>query len=137
MIFLGPGTYIIWCSKGCSFCINFGFKQFFWFSSGKLSHKMDQNCKLLVYSIWAKIQNFEEFFKHCVSLTGRLPLFKISANSNNICGSKGSNLPPPHSLFLPKKGPFHRCQINMKNRKLLMSQPQMLFLRNSSQSISE
>ena len=86
------------------FLDKYWFQAIFWFSSVKLDAKMDQNCKLWVHSIWAKIQNFEGFFKHCVSLTGRLPLFKISAKLNNICGSKGSNTPPPQ--LSEKRGHF-------------------------------
>ena len=52
---------------------------------------MDQNCKLWVHSIYAKIQNFEGFFKHCICLIGRLPLVETSARLNNILGSKGPN----------------------------------------------
>ena len=118
----------------CSFCINFGFEQFSWFSIGKLGTKIDQNCKLWVHFIWAKIQNFEGFFKRCVSLTGRLPLFKISAKSNNICGIKGSTPYPYPPFLLSKKGAIS-WTLNQyeKLRKILTSQPQMLLWRNLSQ----
>ena len=103
------------------------------FLSGKLGPKMDQNCKLWVHFISAKTQNFEGFFRHCVSLTGRLTLFKISAKSNNICGTKGSKAPPPLLLLppLPKKGAIS-WMLNQyeKLRTFLTSQPQMLFWRN-------
>ena len=56
--------------KVFSFCRNFGFWQYFWFYDGKLGLKMDQNCTFWVCSIWAKIQKFEGFFKHCVCLIG-------------------------------------------------------------------
>ena len=96
---------------------------------------MDQNCKLWVHSIWSKIQNFEGFLKHCVSLTGRLPLFKISAKSNNIYGSKGSKPSPPRSPHsFSKKGTIS-WMLNQyeKLRKFLTSQPKMLFWRILSQ----
>ena len=53
---------------------------------------MNQNRKLSVRSIWAKLQNFEEFFKQCVYLIG-LPLVKISARSNIIWGNKSQKNP--------------------------------------------
>ena len=45
------------------FLDKYWFQAIFWFSSVKLDAKMDQNCKLWVHSIWAKIQNLEGFFR--------------------------------------------------------------------------
>ena len=53
---------------------------------------MDQNCKLQLHSISAKIQDFEGFFKHCFSYL-RLPLVKVSARSNSAWGSKSQKIP--------------------------------------------
>ena len=74
--------------KDAVFSRNFGFKQYFEFSGSKLGPDMNENYKRWVLSIWAKIQNFERFFKHCFCLIGRIPMVKISARLNNILGSK-------------------------------------------------
>ena len=94
----------------------------FWFSGSKLGPKMNQNCKLWVHSIWAKIHNFEGFFKHCVCLIGRIPLAKISARSNNIWGSKAQNP--------PKKDHFIDAESIRKSLKICNFTTQMLYWWN-------
>ena len=66
---------------------------------------MDQNRKFWVCPIWAKMRNFEGFFKQCLSYW-RQPLVKISARSNNIWGSK--------SPKTSQKGSFYGRWINTK-----------------------
>ena len=53
---------------------------------------MDENCKLWVHYISAKIKQFEGFFKYCVYLIGRLPVIKVSVRSNNIWRVRAQNL---------------------------------------------
>ena len=63
---------------------------------------MDENCKLWVHYISAKIKQFEGFFKYCVYLIGRLPVIKVSVRSNNIWESK-SPKPPKRDHFMDAK----------------------------------
>ena len=103
--------YMIDIPKDPVFAEIFVSSNIFCFPAEKWGPKMDQNCKL------CKIQNFWWIFhfKHCVCLIGKLPLVKISARSNNICGIKRPNpspyFPPPPK----KKRSFHLCLINAKN----------------------
>ena len=57
---------------------------------------MDQNCKLWVRSIWAKIQKFEGFLKQC--------LFYLGAASDHF--SKIKQYLGEFSPKKPKRGPF-------------------------------
>ena len=79
---------------------------------GKLGPKIDQTCKIWVRSIWAKIQNFEGVFKHCVCLIGWLTLVKILARSNNICGSKS---PKPQKGGISWMNQYESLRKTLKN----------------------
>ena len=81
---------------------------------------MKQNCQFWLPSIYAKIQNFEGFFKNCFSYW-RLPLVKIYARLNSIWGSKGLG------LKTPKRSHFMYAESMQKTFKILTLQPLILY----------
>ena len=58
MIYLGPGTCVIWESEGCSFRENSGFWQYFRFSKGNWAQKWTKtfNFGYIRDYLWSKFQ---------------------------------------------------------------------------------
>ena len=75
------------------FCNIFGFPAVNW------APKRTKTLKVLVRSISAKFQDFEEFFKQCVCLNRQI-LVKILQERAIIEERRAKK---------PKKGPFHGC----------------------------
>ena len=78
---------------------NFGFQQYFWFCGSKLGPKMDQNCKLQLNSISAKIQNFEGIFKHCVFLIGEYLWSRFQQNQTIFGGVRAQKFPERYHIM--------------------------------------